>query len=730
MKKKLLTGISLVALGSPAVAIAADQPSGQTPSAGDIIVTAQKRAERLQDVPMSVTALTTSDLADKGQVRISDYLAQVPGLAAYSSSAGQTTLAIRGVTTGGHNNPTVGVTIDDIPLGSSILGTYGDQLTPELDPAAVSQIEVLRGPQGTLYGAASLGGLVRYVTTAPDPSHFSGRMEIGGTAVAHGSAGGSARGSLNIPLAQNLAVSVSGFYRRDPGYVDDAKLGLKNLDSADVYGGRLALLWKPLDNVKIRLAALLNGTNGNGVSDVDGDANLHPIAPYNQTRVPGSGDYSRLIQFYTANVDVDLGAATFTSATGYERNRYDYDRDYLPIRGAQIQAQFGPNSTGTVYFRVNSWKVSQEFRVTGKTGGPLDWQLGVFYNHEVGQPHFDTEVTNLTSGAFIQNYTTDYYPTTFHEYAGFANFDYHLNSRIDVQGGFRYTWNDMTYNEVVLGGPNVIRVPSYTHTVSQDTAWTYAVSPRFKISRDLMVYGRVSTGYRPGGANTISDPRVPNQYSADTTTNYEIGFKGSTADHRLSLDISAYWIEWKNIQIQLRDPATNFFYFQNAGRARSKGVDATATAKPWDGMSIVGTLGYNDARLRDGLPNATGSPPAGARLPFSAQWQGSLSADQTFPLAASLDGFAGASFNYVGSRSNGFTAVGTKIMPAYHTFDLRVGAKTGPWRFSLYVQNLTDEFGITAADARSTSVTSPYAKIYAMSLIRPRTVGFSIARNF
>jgi outer membrane receptor protein involved in Fe transport len=709
-----------------AVAVAGAQPVAP----GDIIVTAQKRSERLQDVPMSITALSTDSLSSRGQVRISDYLSQVPGLAAYSSSAGQTTLAIRGITTGGHNNPTVGITVDDIPLGSSILGTYGDQLTPELDPAAISQIEVLRGPQGTLYGAASLGGLVRYVTTAPDPSRFSGRVEIGGTTVAHGSQGGNARASVNVPLASNLAVSVSGFYRRDPGYVDDASRGLKNLDYADVYGGRVALLWKPADMIKIRLAALVNATDGNGVSDVDGDANLHPISPYNQTRVEGSGAYHRLIQFYTSNIDVDLGAATFTSATGYERNRYSYLRDYSPIRGAAIQAQFGPGTTGTVNFRVPSWKVSQEFRVTGETGHLLDWQLGFFYNHEVGRPHFTTEVTNIDTGAFIQNYTTDYYPTIFSEYAGFANLDYHLSSRFDVQGGFRYSWNNQEYTETVLGGPNVVRTPSFTHNVSKDTSWTYAISPRFKITPGIMVYGRVSTGYRPGGPNTITAVGVPTQYSADTTTNYEVGFKGSMFDRRLTLDVSAFWIDWKDIQIQLRDPATNLIFFQNAGKARSKGVEATATAKPWNGMSVNATLGYTDARLRDGLPNAPGSPAAGDRLPFSAKWTGSVSADQYFPLSPSWRGFVGASYNYIGARANGFTAVGTKIMPAYQTVDLRAGAISGPYRISLYVQNVTDEVGITAADPRSTVATSPYAKIFAMSLIRPRTIGISIARTF
>jgi outer membrane receptor protein involved in Fe transport len=731
--------VALIAPVSHACAADANpQPASDSPAVasagssapGDIIVTAQKRSERLQDVPMAVTALATDNLTARGQTRISDYLAQVPGLAAYSGTAGQTTLAIRGVTTGGHNNPTVGITIDDIPLGSSILGTYGDQLAPELDPADISQIEVLKGPQGTLYGAASLGGLVRYVTTQPDTSHVFGQIEVGASTVAHGSEGGSARGSINVPLAENLAISVSGFYRRDPGYVDDASRGLKNLDYANVYGGRVALLWKPVDFVKLRLSALVNATDGNGTSDVDGDVTLHPISPYNQTRIEGSGAYHRLVQFYTANLDVDLGAATFTSATGYERNQYSYIRDYCPIRCAQIQAQFGPTTAGTVDFRVPSWKISQEFRVTGKTGGKLDWQLGFFYNHEVGRPHFTTEVTNINTGAFQQIYTTDYYPTKFSEYAGFANLDYHISSKFDVQGGFRYSWNNQAYSETILGGPSVVRAPSFTHNVSKDDSWTYAISPRYKITRDLMIYGRVSTGYRPGGPNTISAVGVPTQYNADTTTNYEVGFKGSMLDKKLTLDLSAFWINWNDIQIQLRDPATNLIYFQNAGKARSKGAEATATAKPWDGMTINGTIGYTDARLRDGLPNAPGAPAAGDRLPFTAKITGSLSVDQYYPLSPTWQGFAGATYSYVGSRPNGFTAVGTEIMPKYETVDLRAGVINGPYRFTLYVQNVTDKIGITAADARSTSITSPYARIFAMSLTRPRTIGLSISRKF
>jgi outer membrane receptor protein involved in Fe transport len=198
----------------------------------------------------------------------------------------------------------------------------------------------------------------------------------------------------------------------------------------------------------------------------------------------------------------------------------------------------------------------------------------------------------------------------------------------------------------------------------------------------------------------------------------------------LTLDAAAYWIDWKDIQIQLRDPATNLIFFQNAGKAGSKGFELTATAKPWTGMTAVATLGRTNAELDEGLPNAPGSPAKGAPLPFTAKWTGSLTVYQTFPLSDSVQGFVGASYNYVGSRPNGFTAVGTAIMPSYQSADLRAGIETGPYRATLYVQNVTDEFGITAADARSTTITSPFAKIFAMSLIRPRTIGVSLSRTF
>ena len=203
-------------------------PPGPTSTEGErrgelseIIVTAQKREERIQDVPVSVTALKADDLLDRNQLRFEDFYVNAPGLSvAPDQLEGTARLAIRGLTTGGLSNPTVGVVVDDVPYGSST-GIGSGYVVPNIDPTDLERIEILRGPQGTLYGASSMGGLVKYVTVDPSTDGLSGRFESDVDSVKNGEGlGYGVRGSVNVPLSDVFAIRVSGFDRRDPGYID------------------------------------------------------------------------------------------------------------------------------------------------------------------------------------------------------------------------------------------------------------------------------------------------------------------------------------------------------------------------------------------------------------------------------------------------------------------------------------------------------------------------------
>ncbi|TAM32732.1 MAG: TonB-dependent receptor, partial [Rhodanobacter sp.] len=204
------------------------------------MVTANKRSELLQNVPMAVSAVSGDDLRREGANSFADYATQIPGLNLISTAAGQTQLVLRGITSGsGQANASVSTYIDDAPYGSSTVYAIGGLLTPDIDPADIERIEVLRGPQGTLYGANSLGGLVKFVTTPPDATRAYGRVTVGYDSVSGGGSGLTERAMFNVPLIEDkLALRVNAYHRDDPGYIDNVATGKSEVNEDTVSGGR------------------------------------------------------------------------------------------------------------------------------------------------------------------------------------------------------------------------------------------------------------------------------------------------------------------------------------------------------------------------------------------------------------------------------------------------------------------------------------------------------------
>lgn len=231
-----------------------------------------------------MSAITTDGLLESNQTRIQDYFAKIPGVNFASNVRGAPVIAIRGLVTGTDLvNPTVGIVIDDVPFGSST-GLGGGDTTPDIDPSDLDRIEVLRGPQGTLYGASSLGGLVKYVTRAPSSAGMSGNLQMGISSVHNGADPGyNLRGSINIPVSDTLAVLVSGFTHQDPGYIDNPTLALKGVNEARSTGGRLSLAWKPTDNLSVRLSALYQQAKTDGAGHIIVDPSLGDLQQ-NDTR--------------------------------------------------------------------------------------------------------------------------------------------------------------------------------------------------------------------------------------------------------------------------------------------------------------------------------------------------------------------------------------------------------------------------------------------------------------
>ncbi len=549
---------------------------------GEIIVTAQKHEERLQDVPIPVTALGGAALAENNQGRIQDFYTQVPGLSVAPGPFTGAVIAIRGITTGSGTTPsTVGVMVDGVPYGSS-----ATLIVPDFDPGALARVEVLRGPQGTLYGASSMGGLIDFVTIDPSFAGVSGRAEAGTSSVHNGAElGYTFRGSANLPVTDTLAVRVSGFTRQDPGYIDNPVDHVDGINRTVTDGGHIAALWKPSDSFSVKLSALYQQARADGLNEVNvtTPGTTPTLGDLQQDYLPGLGASKKETQAYSAIVKAKFGVVDFTSVSGYNVLTLHDAQDFTASFGSFTQ--FGVPGTGFSGFGVagtpllsdsRTSKYSQEFRLAAPLGSHLDALVGLFYTHEFTNAAQILQAEDATSGAIVGQTLFTPFESTYEEYAAFMDLTYHVTDRFEVQLGGRGSKIKQTFNESYYGVYDLCCTPTSPYTQpaedAKSTPVTYLLTPQFRLSPDLMVYARIASGYRAGGANAAG-LGVPPSYQPDKTKDYEIGAKGDAFDHTFSFDVSLYYIDWVNLQLGLVNPTTQIEYAGNAGSARSDGVE-------------------------------------------------------------------------------------------------------------------------------------------------------------
>jgi len=421
---------------------AADQ--SETSGSGnldEIVVTAQKRAERLQDVPVPVTALSAESLTDSNQLKLSDYYSQIPGLQLTTAQPfGTPSLAIRGVTTGFNQTPTVGTVVDDVPYTSATIWGFGNAV-PEIDPSDLQRVEVLRGPQGTLYGASSMGGLLKFVTVDPSTDAIHARVESGISSVHNGATlGSSFRGSVNIPVNDVLALRASAFTREDPGYINDPVHGIDGVNAGRVSGGHVSALWRPFDALSLKVSALFQTSEMHGTDVVQADLGLQDLE---QIAPPHSGGFRKTLGVYSANLTAKLGIAELTAISAFISNRNRFFWDFTPyLNGA---ASFcgcldatSPTTGVTSDQSVDTKKYTEEVRLALPLGQRINWLVGGFYDHEDTPQMFQfVPVVNFATGAQLGNLANLSYPNGYQEYAVFSDFTFRVTDQFDVQLGGR-----------------------------------------------------------------------------------------------------------------------------------------------------------------------------------------------------------------------------------------------------------------------------------------------------
>jgi outer membrane receptor protein involved in Fe transport len=358
-------------------------------------------------------------------------------------------------------------------------------------------------------------------------------------------------------------------------------------------------------------------------------------------------------------------------------------------------------------------------------GEHVDWLLGGFYSDEDADYEQTISALNASTGAHVGIIRSTVFPTTYREHAAFTDLTFHFTDRFDVQVGGRESWIDQSYIQTQTG-PAAITPGTSALAKSDATAFTYLVTPRLRISPDLMVYARLASGYRPGGPNADAGPGTPPEFNPDKTQNYEVGVKGEMAGGVMSFDASLFYIDWKDIQLLVTNPTTLRAYNSNGGRAKSQGVELSVGAAPMTGLNLNAWVTWNDATLTENLPpGSTVVGHDGDRLPNTAKFSGNVSVDQQFPLSAKLTGVVGGSWSYVGERLSVLTG-GTGVrqsFPSYSKVDLRGGVRNGSWDANLFVTNLTDKRGVLYGGL---GAFPPTAFLY----IQPRTYGVSVAKAF
>lgn len=659
--------------------------------------------------------------------------------------------------------------MDDVPFGSSTGLANGSILSGDFDPFDINRIEVLRGPQGTLYGASSFGGVLRYITNAPKLNSYEVRGQAGVEDTAHGGFGYNAAAVVNAPLGDKAAVRIDGFYRKDHGYVDSIgnnplfnlltgeELGrtlvAKDINDRKSYGGRASLLFDPTSNLSIRLTAFAQNLNSGGGNFFDIDPNtLKPLYGGFVQSVYQPEPTHIKYRVYYGTVDWDVGFANLYSTTSYSKFREDLETDDTFALGAVVNliADLGPAAPalglpvlaqtpitrplGLQLFQTTSTnKFTQEFRVSSPNNDTLEWLVGAFYTHEKSA----IDPQNLLATEFgTDKVATDVAPialiflrSTYDEYAAFANATWHITPRADLTLGGRLAHNNQEAHEV-LTSPLI--GDQLADDNSSESVFTWSVAPRYELSKHASVYARVATGFRPGGPNVIpvgAPPGIPTSYKADRLTNWELGFKAEAPDaHLWSLELAAYHIDWKDIQ--LFEVVNQIGINANGGKARVNGLEFSGALRPVPGLTLATNGAYTDAKLKDDTPPLTGGL-AGDPLPWVPKWSGAVHADYEFPLTPTLGGFVGGSLDYVGKRNAEFNQRhpdGSLIrIPGYTEVDLRAGVNMGRYTLEAYVRNLFDKGGIT--DAFGFDGTTFPAGAAAASVIRPRTIGLTLTAN-
>jgi iron complex outermembrane recepter protein len=725
-----LASVSAHAQSTPAKTDSGDQLQ-------EIVVTAQKRAESLQEVPTAITALSSAELQQLGVTQFSDYMDLVPGLAQNSAGVpGHGLVILRGLSTGSQQTAsTVAYLIDDVPFTANSSLAIGSLLTPDPDLTDIERIEVLKGPQGTLYGASALGGIIKIVSKQPTADAFSGEVHATYQSVDHGGNGEAFRASMNIPIIENMvSMRFSAFERTDPGYITNSQLNEQDTNKSIVSGGRLALRIQPTENLDITFSGFVQDLRAEGASSIFANpATLSPLYCRYCSLGAINPFYGTQYRIGSMVVNWTTPVGTVTNSMSYAKYSDQENFDYTPVYGI-LNTLYGlpvpPNTAviGALYPSMR--KLTEELRFASVRFGNFESLAGLFFTREGNE--YNVALTNEVPPSFtpvpapFDNFLLSNTAPLYKEYAAFADLTYYFLPNLDLTVGGRYTHNEQTSINFASG---ILNGDLETHNVyaASESPATYLATLRYRPIAELDTYARVASGFRPGGPQLTQGAGLPQSFRPDTTVNYELGAKGRWLDGRATSNIALYWIDWRNVQL---NELVNGLQVQgNGGKATSKGIELELAFLPVRGLTTQLSASFDHAYTNVAVP-VVGAL-AGDTMPYAPRFTGAALADYEFPITEGLKGFVGSTYSYQGGRPTSWShdPLNTNYnLPGFGTIDARAGLDFGQYKLALRAENVTDKY------AYSTSIVDnifPGQGAAAQPvLIKPRTFYAEISAKF
>tara|TARA_R110002110_G_scaffold412299_1_gene638113 strand:- start:22010 stop:24229 length:2220 start_codon:yes stop_codon:yes gene_type:complete len=726
---------AVLGAGLPGVALAQGVGEGQSAVLEEIIVTAGRREESLQNVPASVSVISPDALKYRGLKQVADMIDYTPGVIFNSEGGmGRGSISARGVPQSS-DTPVFGIYLDDTPLTTNTSFARGGTVFFDALLMDIDRIEIIKGPQGTLYGATSVGGMMRYISRDPALQEVRGTVTAEISDTASGDLGYTYSGRVSLPIIDNtLGLTLSGFYQDTAGYVDQVDPATGAVIDEDADGGitegfAADLLFVPTDKLEVRLKYLQQNIDADYYSDVllEEASDRAVWGEYSNTELQGP----RLVDFetFSAGVNYDLGWATLTSSSSYVEYEFGQIQDgtnsFAPLVDLFDGREPGTTTNVALVLEAGSEKYVQELRLTSNGSGPLQWIAGLYYADEES---FNNQSAQATPAFDL---LTIAFPAEYREYAGFGNVTWELNEKFDVTAGARVSRNRIelayTTSGLLLGTADLV-TPEI-----EDTVDTYLFAARYRPSDRLSLYSRVASGYRPAqSVLPILDPTTGENIAeplvdADSVWSYEIGAKGSSLRDKLSYDLALWMIDWSEFQSALVINGVG-----TSGNAQDSlgayGFEGELTLRPTEAWTLVGNMSYTSSELDSDEPQFGGV--AGEQYPDLPEWTASLQWNYGFRVFDQWQGNLGGGLRYTGSFDSAFSASTAQLplkVDSRLVTDLDASITNSRFTFGLYVTNLFDERELVA---RVDNIIAGTGVASRGRFTRPRTIGLNARVDF